>query len=70
MNLTHQWLVGNGFHHHTSTRIDIYSRDGQDYIYDSGTTFGLRIRNFIRQKPVDTIQDMKDLHRIISGITI
>lgn len=70
-DLTHQWLVDNKFHHHTSTRIDIYSRDGFDYIYDSGTTpFGLRIRNFIKQKPVITIQDMVDLHRIISGVTI
>jgi hypothetical protein len=69
-NITHDWMVSNGFHHHTSTKINLYSRDGYTYVHDEGEDFGVRVQNFIRQKPVKLISDMVEFHRIISGVTI
>jgi len=71
MKLTHEWLLENKFKHGTLLNINIYSRNDKDYVQEiREEEFGLRIRNVTAQKPVKEVEDLVELHRIISGIKI
>lgn len=64
--LTHDWMIENGFHYHKSIGISLYSKAGSCYVHNDDEPFCLRIQNHIRQKPVDSISDFLELHRIIT----
>lgn len=65
--LTHDWMIENEFHHHKSMGISIYSKAESCYVHnDDEEPFCLRIQNQIRHKPVDSISDFIELHRIIT----
>lgn len=47
-NLSHEWMLSNGFHHHQSAGIEIYSKNEVSYVHDTylrdiNTEFELRI---------------------------
>ena len=64
--LTHDWMLKNGFHHHAMKGINLYDKNGSFYVHNEDEPFCLRIRNEIRHKPVDSITDFLELHRIIT----
>jgi len=68
--LTHDWMIANKFHHHKSTKLDMYIRDGFTYVRKEDEEFGIRIQNFIKQNPIKTINDMILFHKLISGVDI
>lgn len=68
--ITHEWLIGNGFQSHKSSKIVLYTRDNHGYIHNDGEDFSLRIKNCITHKPIKYIIDFVSLHKLISGVEI
>ena len=70
MTITHEWMISNGFHHHKSTGLDMYTRDGFTYVNTELGDFGIRVQNFINQNPIKTTEDMIIFHKLVSGLNI
>lgn len=65
--ITHDWLIHNGFTHHSHMRLESYTKNDVTYVSDSKDSIALRIQNVIYQSPVLTQESFIALHSIISG---
>jgi hypothetical protein len=65
--ITHDWLVSKGFHHHSSMRLESYTKGNMTYVTENKDNIALRIQNVIYQKPVTLKKSFINLHQIMSG---